>query len=435
MENFIESSRLAEIYAALVNKHHGIISNLIEEHENPDARGLFVFNSLAIEASYFRENCWSKQQEARNGSGAAFDRTTALWATFGETLERYSAFIYDTERLVYATEEELNGTAVPLSDFILFGEEQYEDLEFPFFPANPNLKQYWIAADDCSEPGTKKYVPATMIFLGLKLGNMQENIAQSASTGLSCGSNPEDTIRGGLCEVIERDAFSAMWQLKYAPPKLDIDDKVFAQLHPGVQAALQQKRTQIHLWSITTDTGIPVIMSMAENTVEGLLAFGSAANPDGVRAINKAVIEALHGLVWSHRVRNRGKPLPTLEQISNPTDHFSYYLDPARRPLLHFLFENPHRASTASFLTRPATVAEMTRHLASIGYRTYAVDVTTEDVHHLGLQVSRVIVPGLHPLLFGGRMISLDERRLRKIATHWGMSEFPATNPLPHPFP
>lgn len=437
MENFVDTQRLVDVHRSIVHKRHGIITSLIEEPESPDARGLFVFNALTVEASYFRENQYGFVQDPRNGSGAAFDRSTALWATFGEAIERYSAFIYRRDQFVFNNQVSLGTEAVPLSDFILFSNDQYLIDDFPFAFPDPNAMRHWIRGWNLSNEGKTCLVPAQIVYLGMQLDNRAENISQSVSTGLACGHSVESASLSGLYEVIERDAFSAMWQLKYSPPQLVIDARTMQRLDPGVRRALENPSIKIHLWCITTDVQIPVIIAMAESLFEGYLAVGACANFLPERAISKAVIESLHGLVWSRHMLNRGKAVPDLEEIKVPADHISYYLEPSHRSNLNFLFQSED-SITSSKLSSPSNLSrldELVSRIAKLGYSPIIVDVTTPDIESLGLHVVRAIIPGLHPLLFGHKVISLDQRRLRRLANHWGMTEMPAPNVDPHPFP
>jgi ribosomal protein S12 methylthiotransferase accessory factor len=435
MISFDEVQNLARVHKALVNKRYGVITSLIEEPDNPDAPGLFVINSLTVEASYFRHNEFGTRQDSRNGSGAAFDRSTAMWASFGESLERYAAYLPDQTRLVFVAEEDLGGSAVPLEEFILFHDSQYACKDIPFHRPCSRLQRNWVAANDLTHGG-ERFVPAMMVYLGFKLSDPRENIMQNTSSGLSCGSTYLDAVRGGLYEVIERDAFASMWQLRYAPPRLSISDALASRLLPDVRRALASSHVALHLWSITSDTGIPVIMAAADAQRDGRVTFGACANADLVRAVNKAVIEALHGLVWSSRFRNLGKPMPERDQIARPSDHLAYYLEPGRREHLAFMFDSQDAIDSEELLPGvPRNVDEVTAHLGALGHRVLTVDVTTDDVAALGLHVVRTLVPSLQPLLFGGNLISLDERRLRTLARHWGIHDFPAPNPAPHPFP
>jgi ribosomal protein S12 methylthiotransferase accessory factor len=436
MQALSGTERLKLVHSALVNKSHGIITSLIEENNHHDAPGLFVFNGLTVEAGYFCENKHGRRQDARNGSGAAFDRASAMWASFGEALERYAAFVPDRTRFVLASEMELGADAVPLADFILFGAGQYANNEVPFAAPARNLPRNWVRAVDLCRQ-VEKFVPAVAVYLGVRLDHEHENIIQNTSSGLSCAASFDAAVQGGLCEVLERDAFASMWQLMARPPSLRIEDEALPLLDPGVRRALRNRSVPIHLWSITADTGIPVIMAMADSVHDGRIAFGSCANPDLKRAVNKAVVEALHGLVWSNRVRNRGKPPPTRDEIVNPGDHFAHYLEPSRRQCLDFLFEPGVTVSFSELAQRhpTSTLEHMLEHLEGLGKSVFTVDVTTDDVADLDLRVVRTIVPGLQPLLFGGNLISRDERRLRELSRHWGLAAFPEPNPAPHPFP
>jgi ribosomal protein S12 methylthiotransferase accessory factor len=428
---------LQHVIASVVHARHGILSSLYEEPEHPLLPGFHVMGSSAVDARYFRTREPYARFESNPGAGAAFDRESCIWATIGETLERYAAQLYDPDELIYATEGELGNAVVPTSEFILFGKQQYGAPGFPHAPPDPAIARHWVKGTDISSAAHRQVlVPAVFVYLGLKAKHMQENITQTASTGLSCAQSHEQAIMGGLCEVIERDAFSAMWHLRYSPAPLHLNEATKERLQRGVRSVLEQGHVDIQLWSLTTDVGLPVVLAIATSEREGLMACGACAHSLVERAIDKGVIEALHGLAWSRLMKGRGVALPTREQIRTPTDHFSYYLNPTRRAPLEFLVKNEVPVESES-LCQPglATYPQIVERLASIGKRVVVVDVTPDDVASLGLHVLRVIVPGLNPLLFGSDLVSQDERRVNELAQHWGVVASGTPNPDPHPFP
>lgn len=438
-----EAARLAEIHAALVHRRHGIITSLLEETEHPDARGLFVFNALMVDVkammidpSRAKPNNPTSDRASLAGSGAAFDRTSALWAAFGEAIERYSAAAHFDDQLHYASQRELGEAAVGLEQFILFAPEQYGAEGFSYAAPDADVTRAWASALDLHAPERASYVPAQMVYLGMQVKDKREIVFQSSSTGLACGMDEQRAILSGLCEVIERDAFAAMWQMRYAPRSLQVSEATRATLLPGVLRALDHPSLEVRLWDITTDIGLPVVLCLARSRTDGTMSLGASAQLHVGQAINKAVIEALHGYCWASSILGAGTPLPERAAIHNPGDHFAYFLEPSRQAALAFLFGNAQCVSSDDpALHTLATLDDLLARLRALGHRALAVDVTSDDIASLGFVVVRALIPGLHPLLFGSDLHSADQRRLCTIAAHWGMAQVPPPNPDPHPFP
>lgn len=443
MGKIVDSSDLSYLYRALVHPRHGIITSLIEETEHAGVRGLFVFNALMVNIKELminptRSNSKSiiADRAGLAGSGAAFDRTSAIFSSFGEAIERYCAADYFDDEIYLASENELGTKAVGLKNFILFSAEQYLDKNFNFAKPGAQLKRTWCPAIDLKDISREIYVPAQLVYLGMRVKYQHEIISQSSSTGLACGAVKNRALLNGLCEVIERDSFAAMWQLRYKPRILQPTNECIEKLLPGVRDTLKNSPLQIFLWDITSDIGVPVVLCLARNRADGTMSVGASANLNIENAINKAVIEALHGYIWGSSIISAGTPLPERSAVKSPSDHFAYFLNPAHQNTLNFLFDNKEIIlSSDSSLHQFENQEQAVERLANLGYEALAVNVTTPDVETLGFCVVRVLVPGLQPLLFGDGLISFDLRRLRKIAAYWGYDSIPELNTDPHPFP
>ena len=440
MQHMTDSEKLAMIHGALVHKRHGIITSLFEEVEHPAARGLFVFNAMMMDFKAIMIDPTRQQMQSdRNslaGSGAAFDRTSALWSAFGEAIERYSAAAHFDDQLCYASQFELGDAAVALDDFILYAPEQYAQDGFEFSAPDAHLVRAWTTAIDLARPQQEVYVPAQMVYLGMRVKQKAEIVTQSSSTGLACGMQVERAILGGLCEVIERDAFAAMWQMRYAPRRLQIKESTMTRLLPGVRDVLKKGEVEITLWDISTDIGLPVVVCLVRNRHNATMSFGASASLFIDHAINKAVIESMHGYIWAHSILVGDLPIPEADAIRNPNDHFAHYLLHERQEKLDFLFENDEEISSEDpALRQLINLDALVQRLDQLGYRALVADVTSPDIGSLGFTVVRAMIPGMQPLLFGSGLHSDDHRRLKRIAQHWGLPAIPPANPDPHPFP
>jgi ribosomal protein S12 methylthiotransferase accessory factor len=127
---------------------------------------------------------------------------------------------------------------------------------------------------------------------------------------------------------------------------------------------------------------------------------------------------------------------PLADEIDTFAKHVRFYLEPNNQYMLRFLDEGE---TIAPPWTHFATVADelraMLEDLAEGGHRAFFTELTTADISDLGLHVGRVLVPSLHPLSCGSGLTCLDDRRLRRVAEVWAMSELSTFNSDPHPFP
>jgi ribosomal protein S12 methylthiotransferase accessory factor len=92
--------------------------------------------------------------------------------------------------------------------------------------------------------------------------------------------------------------------------------------------------------------------------------------------------------------------------------------------------------------TDPAILRALVERVGSTGHRVLAADLTTDDLAGLHLYVTKVIIPGFHPLAIGHRHRVLGGRRLGQAppwASHDAGTEDetckPAINEAPHPYP
>ena len=454
---------LAQLIHKLVHPRHGIITSLLEETEHPEARGLFIFNALMIDAKTIlnspKGSCHYRGSQhpiktsptpqkkspltsntdraSLAGSGAAFDRSSALWAAIGESMERYSAAAESNIPLITASASELGTAAIDLNQLILFSKEQYQEPNFAFTPASPDNKRAWTLTQDLTNPEHPVYVPAQLVYLGMHVNTPLEIIQQSSSTGLACAMNLQHATMRGLAEVIERDAFACLWQLRYSPRRLHLCDSTCRGLLLWVQYALHQSALEVQLWDITTDIGLPVVLCLARNKTDGTMSLGASAHWRVEQAINKAVTEALHGYVWADTLLGSQSLLPQRHEIACPSDHFAYYLDRSHQTALHFLFDNTETIpSSAPSLHQFTGLPQLLRRLGTMGHRALVANVTSPDIAGLGFTVVRTLIPGTQPLLFGCTPShSLDQRRLERVAHFWGIRQLPPPNPDPHPFP
>jgi ribosomal protein S12 methylthiotransferase accessory factor len=425
---------LALTLRRVVDSRAGIATRLWEMTADPLTPDLFVAAVGGPAASYFINREPTPWNNSSLGSGAAFSRDQALWSTVGETMERYSASIYDDDFLI-AREAELPGPAIAIADSILFTPDQQMDEAFPFRPYDPERPRAWVEGRDCLSD-TPVWAPAQMVYLSQGWAG-EDVIGQTVSSGLACHVGHERAILAGLLELIERDGFASAWLLRYAPPRLDLDDSTRAKLSAPCLRALASSELPITLCAAPNEFGVFNIFAFAEHPGLGLGVVGACARLDLAAAVEKAVVEVLHGWTATLRARSGTEAIPQKHEIKKPHDHSLFYLRPEAWADMKWFRSSPETVAPLDLQVGSpiADLGELLIRLAAGGVATSWFDLTSEDVGLLGFRVVRVMAPGLQPLIFGTGLISGDRRRLDANARFWGLDPDTVLNGEPHPFP
>lgn len=434
--------QLAEVYQALVDPRYGIIRQVFESCQTAEFPQLHVAAARLSNPVYFRNNEVPPIVVPVSGAGAGITREQCLWATIGESVERYCSSIYHPESVYYAEADELEGAVFPLDDLILYSERQYAHPSFPFVRLDQASGFHWCAARNLLD-GTPVHVPAHLVYFGL-VSNPDEVLTLTFSTGAACGASYFDAISGGLREIIERDVFVSMWLLKFQPRQVQIDPAFAAQLSEGVNALLNSELHKITLWHLPSEFGAVVILACVEGVHSYRMALGAACHYSLAAACEKAIVEACHTWSWSKRFPDDApaQAKASLGKYGGTADsktHVSYYLTPDSRADIAFLFDSPGRVSASALAAECGTpdFDAVVQRLAQSGRTLCWVDLSTEDIASVGLRAVKVMVSRMQPLYFGNPecYAPLDERRLLELAAYWNVTPPAHYHMAPHPFP
>lgn len=379
--------------------------------------------------------------------GAATTPEGALAKAAGEAVERYCAALFVREEMPFCAARDAPFEVVPPDDFAVHTPEQFAGPGFDLAPFDDTTAIHWSEAVD-PLTGARAHVPAAAVHLPWTFLQDRDEAAilQPVSTGLACHGTAEAALTGALCEVVERDAFTLVWQAGLAPPAIEVDS-----LDPSSAdrlARMEAAGYAVELYSIGNDLGIAAVMALARHEAPagpGIVCSASAS-PDPAEAARRALEELPHTAhyVMSLKAQHPGRPgTLAADMVMEQDDHLLFWADADRARDLAFLATNPARVALADLPDHRAATAEATflglcRAIGRAGHRVWVRDLTTEDVALAGLRVVRAIVPGLHPLVFGHVRRALGGRLPHVRRTlGWPASLRPGApdNPLPHPFP
>ncbi|MBB2909821.1 ribosomal protein S12 methylthiotransferase accessory factor [Streptosporangium becharense] len=420
---------LLDLWADLVDPRTGIVREITELRiDDDDPRFVhYLSEACSTEAMGFLKNFG-------NNGGAATDRRRALAKAIGEAVERYCSACFSPGDLVTASYEELDRPATPPGSYALYRPEQYDAPGFPWRPFTPASRVSWTPGRSLVT-GEEVLVPAAFVYVPYHYRS-ETPIGQPISTGLACGASAEEAALSALCEVVERDAFTLMWQGRRSLPRIRLDS--LPDSLSDLVRRFEAVGLVVHMVDIGTDIGCPSVMTIAEGftPTSPALAFAAASHPDAEVACHKSLEELAHTRKFSVQVMDYLPPVPVEVEAGHPAvdgqrAHLRYYCPQESKEYARFAWACTDEVDLDLSAGRDLSLAALVSAVAATGEDVVACDLTTPDVAELGLSVVRVVVPGLHPLHMGHSNRATGGRRLAAVP---GWS--PATdNPHPHPFP
>lgn len=435
-------SRLFDTIEYIVDGTVGIIRHAGELPKEAGAPDFFHFYARACNTQAF-----SSQKNFGDAGGASADRGTALAKAIGEAVERYCSALYCREALPVTSFENASFPCVPPTEFALYSDAQYAQHGFHYVPFECDTPVRWTAAKDMAT-GDVCYVPAAMVFMPYMYAHEQGEppITQPISTGLACHMSFAEATISALCEVIERDAFTIVWQAKLGMPQLQID--TLSDCNRDLVRRFERTGNTVTILNVTMDHGIPTILSVLHGQADDApaLVFAASADLNPERAIRKSLEELAHTRRLAQEFKIKLEPLVARTKYDNlieQDDHVHLYCDHENTSLADFIFASQKRTSFSEIANLAtgdpdADLQTVVNRVQTVNHRALVADLTTPDVGEFGFHVVRAIIPGFHPLFMGHPYRSLGGSRLWEIPQklgHEGIRRASGDNFAPHPYP
>jgi bacteriocin biosynthesis docking scaffold, SagD family len=413
------------------------------------------------------ENDWSTNisrlvRSSLNGSGVGYGLASSRTKAIGEAVERFcgrSSLIKFKDRVIFGSFADLKTrlASVPFDKW-LNGHSAPADGSAGRLPFQVDLPteadpMSWLALP--AYPSGDAYLcPASLASLrSIRIRDSEPQITEQMSTGLACHTSLEKAVLSGLCEAIERDAFTGMWMKRLAPYRLKLAS--VANASSTVRKMLFEfGRTNltVHLNDLTSDFEVPVILATITGNSPPYVTMGAGCHPDVAVAIEKSLAECLMGLA-GYSIFNglkEGKSDASVckalvehpETIASMGEHGDVYrqLD-LRHELEFFLGADETEFDPGNYMLAERNgLDEICARCEKKGYPVIVSDLTVPEVRESEMSVVKVIVPGLIPLYCREYNKPVKNERLvdyasGKIFPRSGHSLSDDVNPVIHPFP
>ena len=394
------------------------------------------------------------------GSGFSESEPASRRIALFEALERYAGLEQiPPHRLRRGTLEEWGDVALDPALLGVSHPRPGPSDKAPLPPAtdhafDPELPIEWVWARSLVS-NTERLVPAALV----SYGGLHGTLVEDNSNGYALGTSVEEATYFGLMEVVERDAFMAVWYLEIEPPEIAPGSITDTAAQRSLTRLTRDTGAEVRLLDITLEHGVPTVLAARVSshleTLDPYLVVTAASSLDPTTAIRKALAEleqVFPGLAheYSHEPERSELLLRHPELVTRMSDHPVRYYSRDSAPLVDFLVRP--RTEVHDWSRLSATPGASLQHtdladdlswlagrLSSLFEDVLVVDQTRLEHRALGTSVVKVLVPGMLPMTFGQEHRRVVGReRLEHLASDPTVTtgrDATCLNPEPHPFP
>lgn len=392
--------------ALAVNPVNGLVGGLRTLLSPDEANPWYIEVSSVGRPRFFAPDVYDQVPEPNgiSGAGGSMDPDQARGFAIIEGIERYASCVFDPSGVQLKTwRQALFDGAFHWSELPRLSKTEFAHPACPIVKPDPDAPLRWIEATNLAN-GDPAVLPLIMTHLHVRYRTMGEKVWLPISTGVAAHSTADAAICSGLIENIERDAISLTWihELPLAPLDPSGDDEVQRVVDMGARAG-----RRLMLFDASLDHSIPIVYCVDISERSPLRTVVSCAAD---LSFHTAALKALREAT-SCRVALENTVART-EQVDEFIDVFDgavFMGRPEQAGAFDFLVNNGvapvapdwhHEVGVAGKELTDALVADVVRQTGS---SVYATSLTTSECRDFGLEVWRVVTPGLQPLSFSPR--------------------------------
>jgi len=374
-----------------------------------------------------------------SGAGGAMDQSQAQGFAMIEGVERYACCVFDPADVQVLTwTEAMKRGAFSLEELPRLSAAEAAHPKCPIELPDPNAVQRWVRAENYLT-GEPSLIPLVMSHLHTNRRFAGENFWLPISTGVAAHSTVDAAICSGLVENIERDAISQVWVHKLPLSPIDTSDN--SEVQRVIDMAANAGRT-IRLYDAKLDHRVPIVYAIDTSSNSPMRNVVSCAADYSYQS---AALKALREATSCRIALEHTKPVAPDASVDDFIDVFdgALFMGLAENEAGFDFIKKSGKAPVKVDWDASAgdAGAELARQLcedveSQTGSGVYTTSLTTSECRELGLEVWRVVAPGLQPLSFSHRAQWRAHPRLQSGPIAAGFTPLPeeAQNDYPQPF-
>lgn len=382
---------------------------------------------------------------AAAASGCSFfSKKEALLKCLMESIERYCNFVFNHNAVSFVgsprqlAKKKINFALPPL--LTTFSQKQPPRQTSRDLDDNSRLR--WATCESLSD-GSPLLVPCQSIWLSYPYLPKEPVMYPSISTGVAAGSCLSATLVRGILEIIERDAFIIYYLQKLPAPKINLELMKTNQV-VRILEIVKRYKLEVHCFDITTDIGIPVMLSIVldRTGIGKAVSVGLKSDLNPVGAVVGSITEAFHTRKWIRMEYEKNqrvvRPEDLLEDSNLVTRGLLWY--PIRSiKCLDFWLKNC-RTRIVKEEGVPLSSGEQLKRtlhaLAKHGHTVYWRSLMIPDLRRLNIHVVKTIIPQFQSLYLNEKYRLAVSDRVYEIPRKLGFrpKRESELNTFPHPF-
>jgi len=393
------------------------------------------------EPKYFFYTAYTKKSSLHpsfTSGGCSLNETKAQMKALVEAIERYSVYLYERRKFLRTSYTKINNKALDPTTITSFSETQLKTKRFKFFRVGKNSILKWICGTSLIS-GKPVLIPAQLTSLSYEFEENEPLIRIPITTGIAASTSMAGGIVRGIWENVERDAFMITYLNKLKRDRIIIDDSHIEY----ILSLFSRYKLEVYFFDITTDIGIPVILSVIiDRTSKGpAVCIGIKCSLD----VKEALIGSLEEAAMTRLNRRKIFITENIKPKRFPNGHKDralYWSHPKMIKHLNFLIKSEnckdftkiknYKGNTISNLKKTIKI------LKKKNIETVFVDITKPLIRKYEFHVAMVSMPELQPLYLSERYPYFGGRRLYTVPKNLGYTDKETTedelNKIPHPF-
>jgi len=421
----------------LISSRIGLVASCRERRASSDSYG--IRNWIARGGN--RWGVYPAPESVFGGGSSNWQWSYA--SAIGEAVERISLSHYSFADLKVLPFRDVDEPFCQQDELNFYLDEQFLDSRFPLQKPDFSQPIAWVKGWSLVKE-RQAYIPASLVYLPYQQFEKEPIFTYPISIGTSCARSKEVAATLAILELIERDAWSMVWEARANVPEIHPDDI------KEMPAALEASSIglQLRAYSLTNDTGVPSVLAVVlnDNSLPSL-AVGTAARLNIYDALERAVSEAITSWRSSAYLCNNieiNSPEISLKNDKHVDFSLQSLFYSRRENRVHFDFllkncSNYIRMSSIKIIdghrSGLKTIKEM---FSASGHDVCLLELTQCDASEVGLSVVRAVSTSLirQPL---GLLRPLAHPRLSKVPRDMGwVKKDMSPNALlqnEHPFP
>lgn len=375
----------------VLGDHTGLIREI--EVLSPGRTGPQLFVSQPRESalsSLFK----SGDSLSLDAAGKALTRDGSLEGTIGEFLERYSLYWPRSSEITTGSYEQLleKGLDVAPFEYVdVLPERAVSTFGRAAFRRDTVLE--WCRGTNLLD-GSAVYVPAQLIYMGVDRGDEYPHCFEATSNGCAAARTRSEALQASIRELVERDAFVRTWYSGESPPVIDLNP--LPDLRRVKEERFDSKYRSFQFIELDTDLPVTAVGCIAHDRRDKTPKFviGTAAGFDRTDAMFDALVEAGQGWPYVQYLTASSTEAVDPDTVSNFEDNVRYYANKENFAEVEHLLRGDVISPTPDDRAT-ATLSEWLSVLEDASCSPIGFDLTTRDVHSIGVTVTRVWIPEL----------------------------------------